>query len=155
MTDSDFQSLYSTLPKRENQGRKPSNNSFKVNISRTEEHYFRFKKTNKQKQKLKGKKENPSSMVVQWLRFHLSMQRLQVQSFVGELRFPHESESVSQSVMSDSLRSPWTIVRQALLSMGFSRQEYQSGLPFPSPGNLPDSGVEPRVSYTAGMFFTI
>ena len=152
MTDSDF---YSTLPKRENQGRKPSNNSFKVNISRTEEHYFRFKGTNKQKEKLKGKKENPSSIVVQWLRFCLSMQRLQVQSLVRELRFPHESERVSPSVMSDSSQSPRTIVRQALLSVGFSRQEYQSGLPFPSPGNLPDSGVEPRVSYTAGIFFTV
>ena len=33
---------------------------------------------------------------------------------------------------------------QALLSMGFSRQEYRSGLPFPSPGSLPDPGIEPR-----------
>ena len=33
---------------------------------------------------------------------------------------------------------------QAPLSMGFSRQEYWSGLPFPSPGNLPDPGIEPR-----------
>ena len=38
----------------------------------------------------------------------------------------------------------WTIVRQAPLSMGFSRQEYWSGLPFPSPGDLPDPGIEPR-----------
>ena len=155
MTNSDFQSLYSTLPKRESQGRKPSNNSFKVKISRIEEHYFRFKETNKQKEKLKGKKETSSSTVVQWLRFCLSVQRLQVQSLVRELRFLHESESVSHSVMSDSLRSPWTTVRQALLSVGFSSQEYQSGLPFLSPESLPDSGVEPRVSYTAGIFFTI
>ena len=93
--------------------------------------------------------------MVQWLRFCLSVQRLQVQSLVRELRFPHESESVSHSVLSDSLWSPSTTVRQALLSVGFSRQEYLSGLPFLSPGNLPDSGVEPRVSYTAGIFFTI
>ena len=39
---------------------------------------------------------------------------------------------------------PWTIARQAPLSMGFSRQEYWSGLPFPSPGELPDPGTEPR-----------
>ena len=39
---------------------------------------------------------------------------------------------------------PWTIVYQASLSMGFSRQEYWSGLPFPSPGDLPDPGIEPR-----------
>ena len=39
---------------------------------------------------------------------------------------------------------PWTIVHQATLSVEFSREEYWSGLPFPSPGNLPDSGIEPR-----------
>ena len=38
----------------------------------------------------------------------------------------------------------WTIVCQALPSMGFSRQEYWSGLPFPSPWDLPDPGTEPR-----------
>ena len=38
----------------------------------------------------------------------------------------------------------WTIVYQASPSMGFSRQEYWSGLPFPSPGDLPDPRVEPR-----------
>ena len=40
--------------------------------------------------------------------------------------------------------TPWTVAHQAPLSMGFSRQEYWSGLPFPSPGGLPDSGMEPR-----------
>ena len=39
---------------------------------------------------------------------------------------------------------PWTIAHQALLSMDFSRQEYWSGLPFLSPGDLPDPGIEPR-----------
>ena len=38
--------------------------------------------------------------------------------------------------------TPWTVAHQA--SMGFSRQEYWSGLPFPSPGDLPDPGIEPR-----------
>ena len=38
----------------------------------------------------------------------------------------------------------WTVAYQAYLSMGFSRQEYWSGLPFPSPGDLPDPGTEPR-----------
>ena len=37
----------------------------------------------------------------------------------------------------------WTIVLQASLSMGFSRQEYWSALPFPSPGDLPDPGIKP------------
>ena len=39
--------------------------------------------------------------------------------------------------------TPWTVARQAPVSMEFSRQEYWSGLPFPSPGDLPDSGIEP------------
>ena len=39
--------------------------------------------------------------------------------------------------------TPWTVARQAPLSMGFSRLEYWSGLPFPSPGDLPDPGTEP------------
>ena len=39
--------------------------------------------------------------------------------------------------------APWTVDHQAPLSMEFSRQEYCSGLPFPSPGNLPDPGIEP------------
>ena len=38
----------------------------------------------------------------------------------------------------------WTVARQAPLSMGFSRQEYWSGLPCPPPGDLPDPGIEPR-----------
>ena len=38
----------------------------------------------------------------------------------------------------------WTVACQAPLSMGFSRQEYWSGLPFPSPGDLPNPGIEPR-----------
>ena len=37
--------------------------------------------------------------------------------------------------------TPWTIAYQASPSMGFSRQEYRSGLPFPSPGDLPNSGI--------------
>ena len=40
--------------------------------------------------------------------------------------------------------TPWTIAYQAPQSMEFSRQEYWSGLPFPSPGDLPNTGIEPR-----------
>ena len=40
--------------------------------------------------------------------------------------------------------TPWTVAYQAPPSRGFSRQEYWSGLPFPSPGDLPDPGIEPR-----------
>ena len=39
--------------------------------------------------------------------------------------------------------TPWTVAHQAPLSMGFPRQEYWSGLPFPSPGDLPNLGIEP------------
>ena len=52
------------------------------------------------------------------------------------------SSSVSRSVVSDSA-TPWTVAHQAPLSMGFSRQEYWSGLPFPCPGDLPSLGIEP------------
>ena len=44
----------------------------------------------------------------------------------------------SLSVMSDSLVTPWIVAHQAPLSMGFPRQEYWSGLPFPPPGDFPD-----------------
>ena len=50
--------------------------------------------------------------------------------------------------------TPWTVARQAPLSMGFSRQEYQSGLPCPSPGDLPDPGIESFIPPAlAGGFF--
>jgi len=39
--------------------------------------------------------------------------------------------------------TPWTVAHQAPISMGFSQQEYWSGLPFPFPGDLPNSGIEP------------
>ena len=48
--------------------------------------------------------------------------------------------------MSDSCETPWTVAHEAPLSMGFSRQEYWSGLPFPSPGDLPNPGIEPGSS---------
>ena len=64
--------------------------------------------------------------------------------------------------------TPWTVAHQAPLSMVFSRQEYWSGLPFPSPGDLPNPGIKPRSptlqadslpfqlpgkpSYTVGIF---
>ena len=42
-----------------------------------------------------------------------------------------------------TLAIPWTLARQAPLSMGFFRQEYWSGLAFPSPGDLPNTGIKP------------
>ena len=56
---------------------------------------------------------------------------------------PNESESVSRSVVSDSA-TIWTVACQAPLSMGFSMQEYRSGLAFSFPGDLPNPGIESR-----------
>ena len=56
--------------------------------------------------------------------------------------------------MSDSLATPWTMACQAPLSMGFPRQHYWSGLPFPSPGDLPYPGIKPSSPAVAGRFFT-
>ena len=53
--------------------------------------------------------------------------------------------------------TPWTVALQTALSMGFYRQDYWSGLPFPSPGDLPNPGIEPTLSASpalAGRFFT-
>ena len=41
-----------------------------------------------------------------------------------------------------TLATPWTVAHQAPLSVGFSRQEYWNGFPFPSPGDLPDPGIK-------------
>jgi len=48
----------------------------------------------------------------------------------------------------------WTVTHQAPLSMGFPRQEYWSGLPFPIPGDLPDPGIKSTFPALAGRFFT-
>ena len=50
--------------------------------------------------------------------------------------------------------TPWTAAHQALLSMGFSRQEYWSGLLCPPPGDLPSPGIEPMSPVTGGVFTT-
>ena len=62
--------------------------------------------------------------------------------------------SVPQSC--PALCDPWTVAHQALLSLGFPRKEYWSGLPFPPPGDLPDPGIEPTFLASpalAGGFF--
>ena len=56
--------------------------------------------------------------------------------------------------MSDSLLTPWTVICQVPLSIGFPRQEYWSRLPFPSSGSLPDPGVKPVSPTLVGGFFT-
>ena len=56
--------------------------------------------------------------------------------------------------MSDSFATPWTVVHWAPLFMGFSRQEGWSGLPFPSPGDLPGPGIDSVSPELAGGLFT-
>ena len=56
--------------------------------------------------------------------------------------------------MSDSFVTQWTVAHLADLPMGFSRQEYWTGLPFLSPGDLPDSGIEPGSPALARRFIT-
>ena len=59
--------------------------------------------------------------------------------------------------MSESFETPWTVAYQAPLSVGFSRQEYGSRLPFSPSGDLPDPGIEPVSPESpawAGGFFT-
>ena len=68
----------------------------------------------------------------------------------------HEKGVCVHSVLSDSV-TPWTVAHQAPLSVGFFRQEYWSGLPCPTPGNLPYPGTEPMSLASpalAGRFFT-
>ena len=57
------------------------------------------------------------------------------------------------SVVSDSAKL-WTVVSQAPLSLGFSKHKYWSGLPFPSPGHLPNPGIKAASPELAGSFFT-
>ena len=64
---------------------------------------------------------------------------------------------LSLKAISDSFATPWIVAGQAPLSMGFPRQEYWSGLPFPSPKDLHDSGVGPTSllsPVSTGRFFT-
>ena len=61
---------------------------------------------------------------------------------------------LSHSVVSDSFVTPLTVARQPLLSMGFPTQEYWIGLPFPSPGDLSDPGIEPVSAALASRLFT-
>ena len=60
------------------------------------------------------------------------------------LDFPMQPSCKAQkSAFSSGFATPWTVANQAPTSMGFSRQEYWSGLPFSSPGDLANPGIEP------------
>ena len=62
--------------------------------------------------------------------------------------------SFSHSVVSDPFVTPWATAHRAPLSMGFPRQEEWNGLPFPSPGDLPDPGIQLASPELGGEFFT-
>ena len=66
--------------------------------------------------------------------------------------FSYKSESVSLSVICH-FGTPWTVAHQASLSMGFSRQEYQTGLPFPSLEDLPNPGIKPGLLHCRQMLY--
>ena len=57
--------------------------------------------------------------------------------------------------MSELFATPWTAAHQAPPSMGFSRQGYQSGLPFPSPGDLPDHGLSPGLLHCRQILYRL
>ena len=63
---------------------------------------------------------------------------------VGPQHQHFEKSEVKSLIRVQLCAIPWTVAYQTPLSMGFSRQEYWSGLPFPSPGDLPDPGIEPE-----------
>ena len=74
---------------------------------------------------------------------------------LSNLKEPHSSLVVAQLLSYVQLSvTPWTIAYQASLSMGIPRQEYQRGLSFPSPGDLPHPGIEPMSPALAGEFIT-
>ena len=56
--------------------------------------------------------------------------------------------------MSEFFVTPWTVAHQALLSIEFPRQEYWRGMPFPSPGDLPNPGIKLAFPALAGRIFT-
>ena len=67
------------------------------------------------------------------------------------------AQMLSCLALSNSSATPWTVAHLAPLSMELFRQEYCSGLPFPSPGDLPDPGIQPAslvFPSLAGRFFS-
>ena len=74
--------------------------------------------------------------------------------FLRPTRTPTETYCCLVAKSCLTLVIPWTVAHQDPLSMGFSRQEYWSGLPFPAPEDLPRPRDRTQVSWTAGRFFT-
>ena len=107
-----------------------------------------------QKNPKKTPKKQRTSVMVLWLRIHVTAQGMQVLSLVWGLR-SRVCVCVCMCVCACACArvlsciqlfvTLWTVACQALLSTEFSRQEYWSGLPFPSPEDLPNPGIQPRL----------
>ena len=94
------------------------------------------------------------SLLSQLLKNLPALQETWVQ-FLGWENPREKGKATHSSIL--AWRIPWTVAHQAPLSIGFFRQEYWSGLPFPSPGDLPDPGIKPVSLMSpalAGGFFT-
>ena len=110
-------------------------------------------------QKLSISKGFPEPTQVDWIQ-HLSgfflflffLTNFCLHSALQPFLFP---PSIFYSVHVWLFATPWTIARQAPLPMGFPRQEYWSGLPFPTLRDLPDPGIKPESLALAGGFSTI
>ena len=77
-----------------------------------------------------------------------------IEGYLGNIYMFRNEICCCLVTMSDSFVTPWTVVHQAPLSMGFPRQEYWSGLPFPSLEDLPDPGIQPSSPALGGRFLT-
>ena len=97
---------------------------------------------------------NPALML-QALLWNL-FRTLQNYAFFISIPLPHVFSPSWASILScvRLFVTSWTVARQAPLSMEFSRQKYWSGLPFPSPGDLPNPGIEATSPVLADIFFT-
>ena len=88
----------------------------------------------------------------------LNWDLLHFRQILYELSYQGSKNTGTKSLQSClTLATPWTVACQTPLSMGFSRQEHWSGLPFPSPGDLPDPEIEPASPVSpalAGRLFT-
>ena len=82
------------------------------------------------------------------------------ESWAPVIRWPERERQIRllllfiHPVVSDSFETPWATAHRAPLFMGFPRQEEWNGLPFPSPGDLPDPGIQPASPELAAEFFT-
>ena len=103
--------------------------------------------------------EGETSFLIQWCQYRVPGERAPVREHASDLCLHHVCTYpvlflLSHSAVSASFPTPWTLACQALLSVGFPRQEYWSGLPLTSPGDLPNPGTEPISLALADRFFT-